>query len=493
VGKLFCRCIKDRVEMAVGLHEGQAGFRHERSTTDNLFVLSELIRQRAAALKRHTYVFYLDVRKAFDSVWHDGLWCKLWDKGVRGKLWRTIRNMYSKMRSRVRVNGHTSNDFPVERGTAQGCTLSPLLFNIFIDGLLEAVEAAGLGVPVGDGGSRIGGLMFADDFAGMEATAEDLQRLIDVAADYLRQWGMSANVSKSAVVVYGPARGRGSAQGQPYTWRWGSETGAPIPQQDDYKYLGVRLHSNTSWASHIDALISRGKAALSQYGRFLKARTLDRAVRLLIYKQYVRPLLDYGAEVWRPTSSQGAELERLQLSAARAILGCHTNTASEAVRAELGLETLEARRMLARLRWYAAVRGMPLHRYPARVFSQFPPSSNPGSAQRSSAPWRAHTQLAWGSYIANPNPNPDPNPDPNTNPDPYAHPEINPVLDDFYSAHPGPHFLSLARSALRQAQQQQLQTAMAIKGEGVPSHLRKCFFLFFTGVLCRFGNLSVPG
>ena len=150
-------------------------------------------------------MFYLDVRKAFDSVWHD-VWCKLWEKGVRGRLWQTIRNMYAKMRSRVRVNGVLSPEFPVLRGTAQGCTLSPLLFNIFIDGLLEDIQTAGLGVEVGNG--VIGGLMFADDFAGLAPSAGQLQQLINKAAQYLQQWGLSAIVNKSAVHNHGCVRSK---------------------------------------------------------------------------------------------------------------------------------------------------------------------------------------------------------------------------------------------------------------------------------------------
>ena len=41
-----------------------------------------------------TYAFFLDVQKAFITVWHDGLWFKLWELGVRGGMWRVIKNMY---------------------------------------------------------------------------------------------------------------------------------------------------------------------------------------------------------------------------------------------------------------------------------------------------------------------------------------------------------------------------------------------------------------
>ena len=52
----------------------------------------------------------------------------------------------------------------MQQGVAQGCSLSPILFSVFINGLLKEVEQAGLGVELSDG-STIGGMLFADDLA----------------------------------------------------------------------------------------------------------------------------------------------------------------------------------------------------------------------------------------------------------------------------------------------------------------------------------------
>ena len=68
--------------------------------------------------------FFLVVQKA---VWRDGLWVKMWDVGVRGKLWRVIRRMYDVSRSAVLLEGEKSASFSVEQGVAQGCSLSPIL------------------------------------------------------------------------------------------------------------------------------------------------------------------------------------------------------------------------------------------------------------------------------------------------------------------------------------------------------------------------------
>ena len=70
------------------------------------------------------------MQKAYDTVWRDGLWLKLWDMGVKGKMWRVVKGMYEVSRSAVLLDGEKSNMFSVAQGVAQGCSLSPILFSM---------------------------------------------------------------------------------------------------------------------------------------------------------------------------------------------------------------------------------------------------------------------------------------------------------------------------------------------------------------------------
>ena len=76
--------------------------------------------------------------------------------GVRGKVWRVIKQMYEFSRSAVLLEGEKSDTFSLEQGVAQGCSLSPILFSVFINDLVIEVEKAGLGVQLNNGKS-IGG------------------------------------------------------------------------------------------------------------------------------------------------------------------------------------------------------------------------------------------------------------------------------------------------------------------------------------------------
>jgi hypothetical protein len=90
----------------------------------------------------------MSVRR-YDAVWRDGLLYKLWNQGIRGPIWRYIRAMYtSTTRSVTRCGDTTSEEVQIDLGTAQGDTLSCVLFDLFIDDLVRAVDTACPGVPL---------------------------------------------------------------------------------------------------------------------------------------------------------------------------------------------------------------------------------------------------------------------------------------------------------------------------------------------------------
>ena len=157
------------------LSESQAGFRFGCSCVDNIFILNEVIQGRLLEGKK-TFCFFLDIKKAYDTVWRDWLWYRMWDMGIQGKLWRVIRNSYNVNHSCVFLNGCKSDYFDIYQDVAQGCTLSPTLFLIFIDGLMKEIERTVPSLP----SLELNGLLFADDFVGLSNSEQGLQALIDV-------------------------------------------------------------------------------------------------------------------------------------------------------------------------------------------------------------------------------------------------------------------------------------------------------------------------
>ena len=146
LGKLYLSMWATRIaeHAEVRLGERQGGFRARRSTVDQALILHEaLLRRKRAGLDTH--LCFVDFRKAFDTVWHEGLWKRMWDVGIRGKAWRVTRNLYSSSNACVKLGDNTSRSVPMRQGVRQGCPLSPTLFNLFVEELAERLRKSGFG------------------------------------------------------------------------------------------------------------------------------------------------------------------------------------------------------------------------------------------------------------------------------------------------------------------------------------------------------------
>ena len=143
------------------------------------------------------------MKKAYDTVWRNGLWKRMWDEGVRGKMWRVVKEMYSVVQSAVLVGEDQTEWFDLSTGVRQGCVMSPILFSLFINGLARKINEVGKGVEVG--GRQVRLLMYADDIVLLAESAEDLQRMLDVVTAYSTQWRFRLNPKKgkSEVMLFG--------------------------------------------------------------------------------------------------------------------------------------------------------------------------------------------------------------------------------------------------------------------------------------------------
>ena len=93
-------------------------------------------------------------------------------------------------------------------------------------------------------------------------------------------------------------------------------------------------------------------------------------INLTALLSVIRPSIEYGTEVWESNKGQTNALESVVFEGAKKILGCSSKTCNEAVRGDMGLETLKSRRDKAKLKWLYKLATMPQDRYPKQLFSQ---------------------------------------------------------------------------------------------------------------------------
>ena len=234
VSKVFEKLLLTRLSPQVSLvHLLQGGFRPKTRCMHTAFVLQEAI-NHLRSRKKKAYTAYLDVRKAFDTVWHDGLFLKLLF-GFPRYIWSILRNWYSHNTSAVLWNSSISHPFPIHQGVRQGAVLSPLLYSIFVNDLLLHLSSSGHGTSVN--GIFCGSPMFADDLALVSESVSDLQSILNIVTHYANTWRYKLNASKSSILVIGESKRSRTLNRQTRSWH---VCGDPIPE---------KRTPNTTWES----------------------------------------------------------------------------------------------------------------------------------------------------------------------------------------------------------------------------------------------------
>ena len=197
LGKIFTAVLNCRIQSFMEtnrlLCENQAGFRSDYSTTDHIFTLQFLVEKLKSCHKK-LYCSFVDFSSAFDSVWRSGLWWKLAEIGVNGKIFDIIRNMYSDIKSFVSNNGQTSMLFHSYSGVRQGENLSPILFSIFLNDVEKFIDQPDNGTILRIENEDVSTylkiliLLYADDMVILEENPISFQRSLDNFDIYFNAW-----------------------------------------------------------------------------------------------------------------------------------------------------------------------------------------------------------------------------------------------------------------------------------------------------------------
>ena len=330
------------------ISKNQSGFRPGDSCTNQLlFLINEIHKAFDDENCLEVRSVYLDMSKAFDKVWHQGLIFKLKQNGVSGQLLKLLSNYLSNRSQRVVINGQNSNWAPILSGVPQGSVLGPLLFLIFVNdletGIISNVK------------------FFADDVSLFSivhnplTSAIDLNRDLNVISSWAHQWKMSFNPDPTKPAVEIIFSSKISETIHPPLFFQNSQ----VKRVDHHKHLGLILDSKLSFARHINEKINKAKkwiGMIRHLRSYLPTKTLDQ-----IYKMYARPHLDYCDIIYHsPIMSHDFSssltlnyrmniLESTQYQAALAITGAWKGTNLDKIYEQLGWESLNERRVFRRL------------------------------------------------------------------------------------------------------------------------------------------------
>ena len=239
----------------------QFGFRNKEECI-SLFISIRDICQRRQLNNEVTYLAFLDLKKAYDSVPIYNILTKLKCLGIRGKCYRFLENLYLSSKACVKLDGQLSDSFDVMKGVRQGCPLSPILFNLFINDIFNDCDEFGIKI----GNESCCGGLFADDIVLCAPTRGNLKKLLKKVNKWAIENDMKFGINKCATMVVRPDTPLHKNRRDPTFFLGNLE----IPKTQCYTYLGIPFDNTLSLKPIIEAMNNKVRKALYNVRGFLK-------------------------------------------------------------------------------------------------------------------------------------------------------------------------------------------------------------------------------
>ena len=314
------------------LNNFQFGFRQNKSSIDAVYVLQGII-SHTLKNKKKLFCCFVDFEKAFDTVDHSLLWYKLYMTNCSSKIINMIKNIYKEVKVTVRVNNKMSDFFESTIGVKQGEPLSPLLFLLFINDMVNDVSV-NTADTVFIQGIPIQLLLFADDTVLFSKSQVSLQNQIDKLEIYCKKWKLKVNATKTKILVFENRRSN-----IPYQWKY---EGKLLEIADSYVYLGILLCKNGNFKQTQKRLSEQGSRALYSMMYNLKNHIISIEKQCEIFDVMISTILMYGCEIWG--HHQANDIEMVQTRFCKMVLKASKSSPLASLLGDLGRTTMLQKR-----------------------------------------------------------------------------------------------------------------------------------------------------
>ena len=177
----------------------QAGFRKGRGTRDQIANIRWII-EEAREFQKNIYFSFIDYTQAFDCVDHNKLWKILTEMGIPDDLTCLLKNPYAGQEATVRTGHGTTDWFKTGKEVHQGCILSPCLFNLYAEYIIQnaRLDRAQAGIKIARGNNN--NLRYTDDTTLMAESKEELKNIMMKVKEENKKAGLKLNIQKMKVL-----------------------------------------------------------------------------------------------------------------------------------------------------------------------------------------------------------------------------------------------------------------------------------------------------
>ena len=331
--KIMEKMVKHRLTWYLEKHQllnpFQSGFCKNRNVKDNLMRLETDI-HISLKTKKYTVAIFLDLEKAYDSLWKDGLFKKLASLGLCGRMLMFMKSFLMKRLCYVRINNCFSRNYELDNGIPQGSSLSPLLFSLMLIDLDIKETDVKLSC-------------YADDIAiwyscsDLEQARRKIQNALYELEIWFWKWKLNVSPTKSAVLVFTNRQKRDIVL---------KIKGCRLPIHTQYKFLGLLLDSKLTWKAHINHIVNKCKKRLNLL-RCVSGTPwgCKYEILMMVYKGLILSILDYGCELYDSAcTTLKKKLDSIQYRALKIITGTIHDVSLSALQALTGELPLNHRR-----------------------------------------------------------------------------------------------------------------------------------------------------
>lgn len=307
LSKLTERAILTRLLKHIDQHQiippEQFGFRTKHSTVQQLLRVTNYITE-GTNKKTYTAAAFLDISKAFDRVWYEGLFYKLINLKFPPHLIFLIKSYLTQRTFHVNRKNSNSATHNILAGVPQGSVIGPVLFNIFTSDF-----------PTNHPFTIIA--LYADDAAILSQSRNPnqariyLQRALDTIADWYKEWRIAINVEKTQAIIFTSNR---QLINPPLLIL----ENKPIPYSKSVKYLGLTIDQHLTWQTHIKDVRNKANQKLASIYPLMISNQLSMETKISLYSSVIRPTFMYASPIWSNTAKTNLfQLQTLQNKALR--------------------------------------------------------------------------------------------------------------------------------------------------------------------------------